>query len=499
MKQFYLILWIITCIPAFNLSAQNAPITTVETRSTVGTSITLSITASGFNNIGSCNLKLFYDSTIATATAVTKGPLPGGNLSADFSVPGQISLGWYTYPGVTLPGNPLLFAISFTRIATGTSPVNWYDDGFSCVWYDGGFNKLNDLPTPSYYINGALSFLPPIAPLITIPTLSGCTGKTIDIPISVSGFNDVGKFTLTMLYGTQSITWQSFTGIAGFPGLVIDGSTPGTLIASGQVPAGSQGITLPDGAVIFTLHFIFSGGSTGLTWSDNGPSCAFFGQPPGYIDLSDLPSQAHYTDGSVSELSLPAAAGAIEGPVKGHVYRGQTGVNLKISKVPGAAGYNWALPPGLTLSIGENTESITVSVSDTFRTGSVSVSGYNMCGIGAVSPEFLLTDTISIGIPVSGHGTSGEPPRLLLKSFPNPFSGTVTLGYFLPLKGQVSLEVISMHGEKILMTAGQFEQAGDHSIRLSFVDLKPGLYLARIVLNINGRLLSDAVKIVCNE
>ena len=59
--------------------SQNAPVTTAGAFVTNETAITIPITATDFNNIGSCNLKLTYDAAIVTATAITAGPLLGGS------------------------------------------------------------------------------------------------------------------------------------------------------------------------------------------------------------------------------------------------------------------------------------------------------------------------------------------------------------------------------------------------------------------------------------
>lgn len=407
MKNAFHIPWIFICLLSNSLPAQNAPITTVRTLSTVGSTAIISIGAANFSNISSCNLELHYDSTIARATAVETGPLLGGNLNSNLSVPGKISLGWYIYPGVSLTGEPVLFNITFSKADTGKTAITWSDDNYSCVWYDGNFNLLNDLPASTYYTSGALTFLASVAPVITAPVLRGYAGGNIDIPVKVAGFNDVGKFTLTLHYSSPAITWQSFTGDAGFPGLTIDGSTPGTIVASGVVSTGVSGITLPDSATLFTLHFSFSGGSTPLAWSDNGTSCEFFGPPPGYIPLTDVPQNKHYVDGSVTVI-------------------------------------------------------------------------------------------IPFGIPFPGEGTNGngDEPSLILKSFPNPFSGKVTLIYFLPLKGQVLLEIMNMMGEKVITLVDQVEQEGDHSLQVPPASLIPGFYTVRMMLTTYDNRMTRSIKII---
>ena len=199
------------------------------------------------------------------------------------------------------------------------------------------------------------------------------------------------------------------------------------------------------------------------------------------------------------QLTLPAAAGAILGPAGGYVYHGQTGVTFHISPIPGATGFAWSVPPGLTITDGENTESITVSIGNAFKNGYLTVSGYNKCGNGISSPEFQVTDTTSLGIPFRDDGTDGNETRMTLESFPNPFSGKTTLTYFIPFKGEVLLVIMNMAGEKIVTLVDHVEQAGSHSLKISSIFLRPGIYLARIVLRGNNNIISKCIKIICNQ
>ncbi len=159
MKNACFIPFVLVFLLTGHLWGQNAPVTRAGTWVTAGPIITLPVTASGFNDISSCNLTLHYDPAVATATAVTAGPLMGGTLSADLSEQGTIALGWYTYPALTLAGEPVLFNITFERTGTGVSPVTWFDDGYSCVYYDSAQQVLNDLPAETYYLPGSIEFL----------------------------------------------------------------------------------------------------------------------------------------------------------------------------------------------------------------------------------------------------------------------------------------------------------------------------------------------------
>jgi hypothetical protein len=139
--------------------SQNAPITIADNVSGNETLIILPISVTNFVNIGSCDLQLFYDPSIVTATAINKTPVLIGMISSNLATPGVISWNWFkTQPnGLSLPDNTVIFNITFTKVtSTGSTALTWNDDGYSCVWYNSNWQELNDIPTSTYYINGSI-------------------------------------------------------------------------------------------------------------------------------------------------------------------------------------------------------------------------------------------------------------------------------------------------------------------------------------------------------
>lgn len=156
MRKVTLIICFLFAIFVQEIYTQNAPITTAGNIVSYGSTAVVPLSVENFSSIGSCNLKLLYDPAIIIATAVTKEPVLPGTLSSNISEPGVISLGWFTWPGSTLPDNTVIFNIVFSQIAPGYSDILWDDDGYSCAWSDDEFNYLNDIPTSEYYINGSV-------------------------------------------------------------------------------------------------------------------------------------------------------------------------------------------------------------------------------------------------------------------------------------------------------------------------------------------------------
>jgi hypothetical protein len=301
MKHIFFIFLILCAFSAQNIFSQNAPVSAVGNISCNVSTVTVPVTATNFTNIGSCNLKLVYNPAIATATAVAIGnPLLGNFLSTDLSIAGVISLGWFVSPGATLPDNYVIFNITFSKVSDGTSPLTWDDgDGYSCMWSDGDYNDLNDIPAANYYLNGSLSF--GNSPVTTAPVITACPGTTISVPVTVSAFSNIGALSLTMHYNTSALTYLSFVNNSGFPGLTVDGvTTPGTIITGGSSSA-VNGITLSDNTVLYTLNFNYTGGVSALEWFDNGSSCEYNGPSPTFQVLDDTPFSSFYFNGQVAD------------------------------------------------------------------------------------------------------------------------------------------------------------------------------------------------------
>jgi hypothetical protein len=148
-------LWLVPCLCAH---AQDAPVTRIPDLITPDSSLTVPVTATGFSRIGSCGLEIRYDTAVAAITSVTAGPLLGGGLGTNLTEKGRIILGWYAWPGVTLPDSTVIFNLEFSKVRNGTSPVTFFDDGNSCFFSNDSFQVLNDLPAEAYYINGAVTF-----------------------------------------------------------------------------------------------------------------------------------------------------------------------------------------------------------------------------------------------------------------------------------------------------------------------------------------------------
>jgi hypothetical protein len=140
------------------------------------------------------------------------------------------------------------------------------------------------------------------APHTIAPEITCNPGATVDIPITVTDFNNIGALSLTFQFDGLVLDYQSYTNNSGFPGLLIFEQTPGKITAGGFIQYGDPGINLPDNSVLFTLAFYCNEGSTGLQWFDDGGSCEYTDDQ--FNPLNDSPTCSYYTNGSVNDNSF---------------------------------------------------------------------------------------------------------------------------------------------------------------------------------------------------
>lgn len=390
MKNKFRLLVFVACISFTVVSAQNAPLSIAGAVVSLEATTTVPVYAINFNNIGSCGMKLSYDSLVATATGVSIGPGLGGMISANLTTPGIIVIGWFTSGGVNLPDSSIIFNIEFTRLAFGFSSIEWIDDGYSCNYYSGNFENLNNIPFADYYQNGSLVFQSPDAPITNLSHIAALPGTSISLPVTVNEFRMIGSLALSLEYDPTILNYISFTNESNFPGLMVDGSQSGIIQALGIVPAGDTALTLENNDTLFTLNFNYQGGFTELNWFDNGTSCQYAGSLPVYPLLNDTPQEVFYFDGSVSSSALPAGAGPIAGPTA--VCAGSQGIGYSVPVIAYANDYIWEVPDGITIQSGQNTNAIQVEYGTEVLTGMISVYGVNSNGNGA--PAYLQVSSV---------------------------------------------------------------------------------------------------------
>jgi hypothetical protein len=522
---------------SITFQSPNAPVTSlIDITAFPGSIVSLPVTVTDFQMIGSFSLNLQFDPSVMTFHSYSNdAEFPG--MSIDGSQPGVIVIEGLVPPGdtaVTLEDNATLLTLNFNYL-DGFTMLNWIDSGTSCQ-YAGSlpiYPVLNDTPQSAYYINGSVtaSYLPAAAGAINGPSLV-CAGS--------SG----------VIYSVPEIAYAT-----GYHWEVPDEAT----IISGQ---NTNSILIDFDASIFTGNI-----------SVYGTNSYGNGQP------------AHL---EVSAIEQPGAAGLITGPDQ--VCQGQTGVIYSVQPIENATAYNWILPVGANIISGSNTNSIALSFSNTAMTGTLSVFGSNMCGPGAISAplqvnvseipliiiqpesppaiyqgsgnamisvkasgsgltyqwqEYITswsdlnenemysgvhTDSLLIVNPVvsmNGYryrcvidgqcepqtitdgvatltvllpvGISVNTNKISLLAYPNPCSTELHLNFFLPCAGNLLITLQSVIGETILYMKESILNPGNQSVILNTASVKPGLYMLVLKLEDDNNLMIATEKIVCDH
>lgn len=65
---------------------------------------------------------------------------------------------------------------------------------------------------------------------------------------------------------------------------------------------------------------------------------------------------------------------------------------------------------------------------------------------------------------------------VLTQNYPNPFNPTTTIGYYVPKRGDVSLTVYNVLGEKVATLYSGFQTPGNHTAFFDGADLASGVY-----------------------
>ena len=140
-------------------------------------------------------------------------------------------------------------------------------------------------------------------PITTAPVLLADPGTTIDVPIKVSSFSNVGAISLTLNYDNSKMTFNSYlntSGLIDFCDAAVSGSV-GTITISGTPGSAS----LADNAVLITLKFNYVDGTSALTWNDNPSTlCEYGSVAPDFNPFCDTPKGSFYIDGSVQSSLL---------------------------------------------------------------------------------------------------------------------------------------------------------------------------------------------------
>ncbi len=137
------------------------------------------------------------------------------------------------------------------------------------------------------------------APVTSLAEYCNLQAGEIYIPVTVTSYNQIGAGSLTLEYDPAVMTFLEGIKNPALTGLFAAGDNP--------VPSGMRriiigwfgnAVSLPDGSALVTLRFSFIGGTTNLTWIDDGSSCEYTDGE--YNAVNDSPYECFYVNGVVT-------------------------------------------------------------------------------------------------------------------------------------------------------------------------------------------------------
>lgn len=227
------------------------------------------------------------------------------------------------------------------------------------------------------------------APITTAGTLNNPSPGPITVPITVTGFQNIGAISLTLDYDYSVLTFVDGNQNPSIPGwFVITDNDLGNGFHRIIMGWYGSGISLPDNSSIMDIEFTYISGSTTLAWYDQGGSCEYADQDSN--PLNDIPTSDYYINGYIC-----GTLGSTN-PVVGNteVCQGETGVAYSTQTVENATGYYWTVPAGVEISNGQNTNAIMVNFSDTAVSGLVTVEPFNPCTSGTSEQITVTVNTL---------------------------------------------------------------------------------------------------------
>ena len=265
--------------------------------------INLPVTVTGFSLISGFNLTFEYDSTTMSYAGNTPNSIftPQNGLLTVSVIPGTDGkkkvLMSYDGVAITLGDNSQLVNFQFNYISGGTS-LTWLTSTNECMYFDAYGHRAYDLPNSDYYFNGEVISLS--APFSKIDSVTSFSGDYVTFPVRVWDFRNVLSGHLTLNYPAGNLTYVDAVQDPALPLNFQDNvTTPGTLVLTWS----GTGLTLPDGYAITYLTFLYSGGSSNLTWYNNGSSCQYVNSVL-LVPFTDVPTQNFYQNGNVSSANF---------------------------------------------------------------------------------------------------------------------------------------------------------------------------------------------------
>ena len=278
-----------------------------------GQQVCLNVSVSNFDNIGSVELSINYNSSSLQFTSVSGINLSGLQQSNfNTATPGNITLDWSSGSGVTVGDGTTIFELCFNTLQSGASSVSFSGTPLAINVLDGAGNDVtfngNDGSVNVTPVSTNTDFK------LSIEDKTVNSGDAFCVKVTTENFTDVVGMAYTLNYNASALSFTQVTNVnPSLPGFNVAAhfGTPNTGLSPGFVTVNYfnnnlEGTNLPDGTVLFELCFTAIGsGASQITFtsdiaqveiSDSNQDIIPFTSDPGNISISGGPPPPPPTD-----------------------------------------------------------------------------------------------------------------------------------------------------------------------------------------------------------
>jgi hypothetical protein len=174
------------------------------------------------------------------------------------------------------------------------NPLTSYPAKENVVQFNWQYDGIPGIPY-GYPVNN-ISISTRVAPEIKIDSTLTFSYDYVTLAIKAWHFFDISTMTLTLDYNSSVLDYCCCTPD---PGIAANFSVEIPYAGRLQINSSEIATDYSDGSALFYLTFKFPGGTSALSWYDNGTSCQFVNSNTG-LPLYDSPISAFYIPGNVS-------------------------------------------------------------------------------------------------------------------------------------------------------------------------------------------------------
>jgi large repetitive protein len=215
--------------------------------------------------------------------------------------------------------------------------------------------------------------------------------------------------------------------------------------------------------------------------------------------LIDLPVKVEQAM-TVGAISLTATYPADRAEVMGVYLYGNSNISIPYVAANGTLRIGWFGNAG-SLATGQVLFSIRLKLADDLNTGDLvrivaaedplnelGNAALNVIGNAGLSvPELQVTTT--------GFDGSGDELSVDVSCYPNPFRGSATIEYSLPVDGRVLVEVYDLLGQRLYLLNDTEMPAGTHRLDFDAGSWSTGVYLLRVEVQSDDGVLVKSIRI----